>query len=90
MTYSIISLLSLGILISLYVNYTLYKKVMFYENFIENLEKIFNIAYERMTKIDSTGAFASDDEVGSVFDGLKSVIYNLQNIIYEQREEKER
>ena len=34
---------------------------------------------EMMRRIDSKGGFESDDEVGGVFDGLKEIVYGLEN-----------
>ena len=34
-----------------------------------------------MKDIDTIGAFESDDEVGAVFDDLKDVIYQTENIL---------
>jgi len=38
-------------------------------------------AYEKMKDIDSKGAFASDDEVGQIFTGIKDTIGELENEI---------
>ena len=32
-----------------------------------------------MREIDSKGGFESNDEVGIVFDGLKEIVYGLEN-----------
>jgi len=37
--------------------------------------------YRGMKKIDSTGHFESDDEIGSVFEGIKLTIDNLNNFV---------
>ena len=34
---------------------------------------------DNMRKIDSRGGFESDDEVGVVFDGLKEIVYGMEN-----------
>ena len=34
---------------------------------------------ETMRGVDSKGGFESDDEVGIVFDGLKEIVYALEN-----------
>ena len=33
-----------------------------------------------MKEIDSKNSFESDDEVGAVFNALKDLVYNLENI----------
>ena len=45
-------------------------------------------SYQRMKQIDSKGSFESDDEAGSTFIMLKSVIENLQKEFNAQEEEK--
>ena len=67
-TIFIISSLFIG---SLYVNYNLFRKLEVLEDEIENNLTIFKGIYNTMKEIDSTGAFQSDDEVGSVFADLK-------------------
>lgn len=43
--------------------------------------KLLNSAYAEMKRIDSKGAFASDDEVGFAFKSLQTCIYNTaQNL----------
>jgi len=34
---------------------------------------------ERMRRVDSKGGFESDDEVGTVFDGLKEIVYGMED-----------
>ena len=40
-----------------------------------------NSTYNGMKKIDSTGHFESDDEIGSVFEGIKLTIENLNDYV---------
>ncbi len=34
-----------------------------------------------LSDIDSTGHFESDDEIGSIFDGIKDIISELDNFV---------
>lgn len=87
----IILLFTLSILINIVLGFAVYNILKKYElledeiqtseNNIEYLESLFTSAYEKMKEIDERGAFATDDEVGGVFDDLKSVIYQTQNIL---------
>jgi hypothetical protein len=84
-------LLTLSIIINIGFAYAVYNLLKKYElledevdtsiNNIEYLESLFTTSYEKMKEIDERGAFATDDEVGSVFDDLKSIIYQTQNIL---------
>ncbi len=49
-----------------------------------NLDELLTInraTYRGMKKIDSTGHFEADDEIGSVFEGIKLTIENLNNFV---------
>jgi hypothetical protein len=82
-TITIIILLSLG-----YIIWNLLKKLEKYEQLVEaqdiklqyNLDKLIAM-YISMKEIDSSGAFQSDDEVGTIFNDLKETIEkNLKEI----------
>jgi len=64
-----------------YAIYNLLNKLERYEDVIamntDNYIQILNA----MKEIDSTGAFESDDEVGSTFQDLKNLISNNQKIL---------
>jgi len=76
--------LALGYLLPFYVIFNLLRKV---EKITEQLEEsgkdIQNVysevdkAYSEMKAIDSKGGFQADDEVGTIFQSLKEVIYIL-------------
>lgn len=79
------------LLISLYINYNLYSKITPLENAISKgliLEEEFIKYYEaililvisaktEMDKIDTKGAFSSDDDVGFAFKVIQTAINNL-------------
>ena len=61
--------------------YNLLNKLERYEDVIAaNTESYIQIL-NAMKEIDSTGAFESDDEVGSTFQDLKNLIANNQKIL---------
>ena len=66
---------------SLYVNYNLFRKLEVLEEEIESNLTIFRNIYNTMKDIDSTGAFESDDEVGSVFADLKGVVEKNERLL---------
>ena len=51
------------------------------EDEIENNLTIFKGIYTTMKEIDSTGAFESDDEVGSVFADLKEMVDKNEQLL---------
>ena len=69
------------LLTSLYVNWNLLKKNELLEDMIDSTADMVEATYRGMKKIDSTGHFESDDEIGSVFDGIKLTIENLNNYV---------
>jgi len=69
------------LLTSLYVNWNLLKKNELLEDMINSTTDMVEATYRGMKKIDSTGHFESDDEIGSVFDGIKLAIENLNNYV---------
>ena len=81
MIYTIITLLSLLVITLSWIVANLLKKLERYEDVIamntDNYIQILNA----MKEIDSTGAFESDDEVGSTFQDLKNLISNNQKIL---------
>lgn len=66
---------------SIYVNYNLFRKLEVLEDEIESNLNIFRGIYKTMKDIDSTGAFESDDEVGSVFADLKNVVERNEQLL---------
>jgi len=76
---------------SLYVNYNLFRKLEVLEDEIEKNLNIFRGIYKTMKEIDSTGAFESDDEVGSVFTDLKNIVERNEQLLNSEfgKEEEE-
>lgn len=76
-----IIIISSLLIASLYVNYNLFRKLEILEEEIEKNLAIFTGIYSTIKEIDSTGAFESDDEVGSVFGDLKSIIERNEKLL---------
>jgi len=74
---------------SLYVNYNLFRKLEVLEDEIESNLNIFKGIYKTMKDIDSTGAFESDDEVGSVFADLKNIVERNEQLLNSEFGKKE-
>jgi len=77
-------------LMSLYVNYILYRKVVFFENWFENLAEIVERIYENMTILDERGVMNQDDSFGHFFDAMKEMMIELFSMGFYNTEEIER
>ena len=72
---------SILLLSSMYVNWNLLKKTELLESWMEETSEIVRNTYSELQKIDSTGHFESDDEIGSIFQGIKITIENLNDYV---------
>ena len=76
-----ITLLGLLVLIEGYVIWNLIRKTELLETWIENFGDKVRQVQDDLKVIDSTGHFESDDEIGSIFEGIKDVINDLNNFV---------
>jgi|TARA_R100001015_G_C4626736_1_gene185884 uncharacterized FlaG/YvyC family protein len=82
-----IILLAIALICSLYANWNILKKYEQSEDYVENLEtwvnefsKTITDMNREMKKIDTRGAFSSDDEVGYFYKELKKIINKLNTL----------
>ena len=68
-------------ILTLYVIYNLYNKVDNLEQWIDSTYIRVQDVLQEMRKIDSTGHFEADDEVGSTFNMLQEIIKSLDQIV---------
>lgn len=68
---------SVLLLTSLYVNYILYRKILFFERWYENLAEVVENIYEGMRIMDETGAMDQDDAFGDFFDSMREMMMQL-------------
>ena len=73
-------LLGLLVLAEGYVIWNLTRKTELLETWIENFGDKVSQVQDDLTKIDSTGHFESDDEIGTIFDSIKEVITELNDL----------
>ena len=76
--------LGLLVLAEGYVIWNLNRKTELLETWIENFGDKVNQVQDDLTKIDSTGHFESDDEIGSIFDSIKEIINDLNNFVEQE------
>jgi|TARA_B100001105_G_scaffold100043_1_gene80042 hypothetical protein len=62
-----------------YVIWNLTRKTELLETWIEDFTDRISRVQQELSDIDSTGHFESDDEIGSIFDGIKEVVNELSD-----------
>jgi hypothetical protein len=66
-----------------YVIWNLNRKLEHMESWVESFVLRVRDTYNNMMDVDSKGHFEADDEVGSIFQGIKSIITELNESIEE-------
>ena len=72
--------LGLLVLAEGYVIWNLTRKTELLETWVENFTDRVNRVQQELKDIDSTGHFESDDEIGSIFDSIKEVVNELNDL----------
>ena len=72
--------LGIVILAEGYVIWNLNRKTELLETWVEDFSDRVTQVQKELSDIDSTGHFEADDEVGSIFDSIKEVINELNDI----------
>jgi|TARA_R110001592_G_scaffold293770_1_gene563450 hypothetical protein len=67
-----------------YVVWNLLQKVELLEGWVEDFTERVTDTYQEIKDIDSTGHFEADDEVGSIFNGIKQTIEELNQYVTEE------
>ena len=76
--------LGLLVLAEGYVIWNLTRKTELLETWIENFSDRISQVQRDLNDIDSTGHFEADDEIGSIFEGIKDVINDLNNFVEQE------
>ena len=71
--------LGLLVLAEGYVIWNLTRKTELLETWVETFSDKVSRVQQDLTEIDSTGHFEADDEIGTIFEGIKEVITDLNN-----------
>ena len=72
--------LGLLVLAEGYVIWNLNRKTELLETWVENFSDKVTRVQQEMKDIDSTGHFEADDEIGTIFEGIKEVINELNDL----------
>ena len=73
-------MLGLVILIEGYIIWNLNRKTELLETWVEEFTQRIQSAQNDLNEVDSQGYFESDDEVGSVFERIKEIVNELDNL----------
>ena len=76
--------LGLLVLMEGYVIWNLTRKTELLETWVENFSDRIARVQQELKDIDSTGHFEADDEIGSIFEGIKEVINDLNNFVEQE------
>ena len=78
----IIEIVILGsvVLIEGYIIWNLTRKTELLETWVEDFTDRVNRVQQELSDIDSTGHFESDDEIGSIFNSIKEVVDELNDL----------
>jgi len=63
-----------------YVIWNLMRKTELLETWVEDFSDRIVRVQEELTEIDSTGHFESDDEVGTIFQSIKEVVNDINDL----------
>lgn len=88
MIYVIITL-SILLLGSLYANYQMYRKILFFEQWYENFAEIVENIYENMKMMDERGVMEEDDNFGMFFEAMKNMMMELFSMGFYEPEDLE-
>ena len=73
-------ILGLLVLAEGYVIWNLTRKTEMLETWIEDFSDRITRVQQELKDIDSTGHFEADDEIGSIFDSIKEVVNELNDL----------
>ena len=73
-------ILGLLVLTEGYVIWNLFRKTELLETWVEDFTQRIETVQNDLKNIDSSGAFESDDEVGSIFEQIKEKVNQLDNL----------
>ena len=72
----------LGVLLVIegYIIWNLFRKTELLETWVEDFTQRILTVQNDLNEIDSSGAFESDDEVGTIFEQIKETVKQLENL----------
>ena len=76
--------LGIVILVEGYIIWNLMRKTELLETWVEGFSDKITQVQQELKDIDSTGHFEADDEIGTIFEGIKEVINDLNNFVEQE------
>ncbi len=73
-------ILSVVVLTEGYMIWNLFRKTELMESWVEEFSQQVESVQKRIKEVDSQGYFEADDEVGSIFEKIKEIINELDNL----------
>ena len=73
-------ILGIVVLTEGYVIWNLFRKTELLETWVENFTQRVQAVQNNLKEVDSQGYFEADDEVGSIFERIKQIISELDNL----------
>ena len=72
----------LGVLLVIegYIIWNLFRKTELLETWVEDFTQRIQTVQNDLNEIDSSGAFESDDEVGTIFEQINETVKQLENL----------
>ena len=80
----ILAIESVAFIVEGYIIWNLMKKTEMLEDWVETFTQRIEKVQTDLKEVDATGHFEADDEVGSIFQGIKSIITELNESIEEE------
>tara|TARA_B100000900_G_C20418109_1_gene649771 strand:+ start:85 stop:345 length:261 start_codon:yes stop_codon:yes gene_type:complete len=74
-----LGIVSLLFVTSSYVIWNLMKKTELLETWVENFTQMIETVQTELTEIDAKGSFETDDEVGQIFNQIKTTVKQLES-----------
>ena len=81
-------ILGLLVLTEGYVIWNLFRKTELLETWVEDFTQRVQAVQDDLKEVDSQGYFEADDEVGSIFERIKQIINELDNLKGEEVDAK--
>ena len=68
-------------IVEMYIIWNLMTKTELLESWVQNFTDRVSQIQSDLNDIDSTGHFESDDEIGTIFEGIKDIVGDLNNFV---------
>ncbi len=81
-------ILSVVVLTEGYMIWNLFRKTELMESWVEEFSQQVESVQRRIKEVDSQGYFEADDEVGSIFEKIKEIVNELDNLKGEEVDAK--